>query len=162
MDWYWGKAEIRQYLEDVNRDKKVCKQCDRLDGLPRLFEELTEHRQVLEYCLFQPGWLTNYFAHPHVSAKHFRSFDTPIDFNNGRALLAAGCETQRITLTTIQDVAQVVTKAVEYGGEWPIVGGIKGTELSIAEFIALGEAFRGESDQYRATLLVPDEYRQTF
>lgn len=25
LDWYAGKAEIRQYLSDLNRDKKVTK-----------------------------------------------------------------------------------------------------------------------------------------
>ena len=48
-----------------------------------------------------------------------------------------------ITLTTVQDLAKVVGRAVEYEGEWPVVGGIKGTDLSIGKIIALGEEIRG-------------------
>jgi len=86
---------------------------------------------------------TNYFAYPYESAKHFRPFETQIDFNNRRALTLDGGDDDRITLTTAQDLANVVARAVEYKGEWPVVGGIKGTELSIGQLIALGEKVRG-------------------
>jgi hypothetical protein len=77
-----------------------------------------------------------------MSAMHFRPFETHIDFNNCRALTLAGGEQDHITLTTVQDVASIVARAVEFEGEWPIVGGIRGTELSIGELIALGEKVR--------------------
>ena len=48
-----------------------------------------------------------------------------------------------ITLATVQDLANVVAKAVEYEGTWPMVGGVKGCDLSIAELIHLGEDIRG-------------------
>jgi hypothetical protein len=66
-----------------------------------------------------------------------------IDFNKRRALTLDGGNDDRITLTTVQDLANVVTLAVEYEGEWPVVGGIKGTEISIGELLALGEKVRG-------------------
>lgn len=101
------------------------------------------HSKVLEYSLFIPGLFTNYFAHPHVSAKHFKSFETHIDFEHCRALVLEGGENDRLTLTTAQDLANIVVKAVEYDGEWPVPGGIKGTELSIQELIEIGERVRG-------------------
>ena len=86
---------------------------------------------------------TNYFAYPYESAKHFRPFETQFDFNKRRALTLNGGYDDRITLTTVQDLANVVALAVEYEGEWPVVGGVKGTELSIGQLIALGEKVRG-------------------
>jgi hypothetical protein len=66
-----------------------------------------------------------------------------IDFNKRRALTLDGGDDDRITLTTVQDLANVVALAVEYEGEWPVVGGMKGTEISIGELLALGEKVRG-------------------
>jgi hypothetical protein len=48
-----------------------------------------------------------------------------------------------ITLTTVQDFAAVVARAIEYEGEWPVVSGIRGTTLSVGELVALGEKMRG-------------------
>jgi hypothetical protein len=67
-----------------------------------------------------------------------------IDFNQYRALTLYGGDDDRITLTTVQDLANVVALAVEYEGEWPVVGGIKGTEISIGELLTLGEKVRGK------------------
>jgi len=91
-----------------------------------------------------PGLFTNYFTYPYKSAKHFRAFETQIDFNKRRALTLDGGHDARITLTTVQDLANVVARAVEYEGEWPAVGGIRGTELSIGQLLALGEEVRGK------------------
>jgi hypothetical protein len=66
-----------------------------------------------------------------------------VDFNKRRALTLDGGDDDRITLTTVQDLANIVALAVEYEGEWPVVGGIKGTEISIGELLALGEKVRG-------------------
>ncbi|KAF2160733.1 hypothetical protein M409DRAFT_28870 [Zasmidium cellare ATCC 36951] len=122
MPWYQGKGVIRQYLQEINKEKKI-----------------------LEYSLFIPGLFTNYLAHPHKSAEHFKSFETHIDFQNCRALVLEGGENDCITLTTAQDLANIVVKAVEYQGEWPVLGGIKGTELSIQELTEIGERVRGKS-----------------
>lgn len=54
-----------------------------------------------------------------------------------------GGDNDLITLTTVEDLANVVARAVEYDGEWPVDGGIKGTEISIGQLIALGEKVRG-------------------
>ncbi|OAQ64752.1 NmrA-like family protein [Pochonia chlamydosporia 170] len=121
MSWYGGKGEIREYLRELNKDKKV-----------------------LEYSLFQPGLLTNYLGHPHNTTKHVTMLETPIDFSNCRILLAKGGEQSLITLTTIQDIARIVCQAIEYEGEWPVIGGISGSEVTLQQLIALGERIRGK------------------
>lgn len=70
--------------------------------------------------------------------------ETPFDFENRRALVRDGGENDRLTFTTVQDVANVVARAVDFEGEWPVVGGIRGADVSIGELIALGEKLRGK------------------
>jgi len=36
-----------------------------------------------------------------------------------------------------------VARAVEYGGKWPIIGGVQGTEITVGQLIALGGKIRG-------------------
>ncbi|QKX61051.1 uncharacterized protein TRUGW13939_08197 [Talaromyces rugulosus] len=120
MPWYGGKAEVHDYLVELNKTEKV-----------------------LEYCLFQPGMFTDYLVHPYNSAKHFRSFETQFDFYNRRVLVREEGLGDVVTFTTLEDFANIVVKAVEYQGEWPTVGGIRGTDISIGELIALGEKVRG-------------------
>ncbi|KAK1624400.1 NmrA-like family protein [Colletotrichum phormii] len=120
MFWYGFKEETRKYLATINKDKKV-----------------------LEYCLFQPGLFTNYMTYPFNSSKHVQLFETPFNFYQRRALVVGECEDAIITFTTAQDLAKVVALAVEYEGEWPIIGGVQGAQVSIAQLIALGEKIRG-------------------
>ncbi|KAJ4288263.1 hypothetical protein N0V88_007453 [Collariella sp. IMI 366227] len=120
MPWYDGKAEIREYLKELNKDKKI-----------------------LEYTLFQPGLLTNYFTGPHMSSKHIHPMETPLDFGGRRFIIMERMESVPITLTTVQDLANVVARAVEYEGEWPAIGGIKGDELTIEQIIKLAKKVRG-------------------
>ena len=54
-----------------------------------------------------------------------------------------GGEDDRITLTTVQDFANVVARAVQFEGEWPVVSGIRGADMTIGELVALGEKVRG-------------------
>lgn len=56
-----------------------------------------------------------------------------------------GSDDVRFTLTTVQDLANVVSQAIEYEGKWPIQGGIRGNEITFRELIALGERIRGTS-----------------
>ncbi|KAK4199963.1 NAD(P)-binding protein [Triangularia verruculosa] len=120
LPWYTGKAEIREYLAELNKGKKV-----------------------LEYTLFQPGQFTDYLCYPYKTSKHIHPFQTQLDFNARRAIILEGSEDARITLTAAKDLAIVVAKAVEYEGEWPVVGGIRGDELTIGEIVELGEKIRG-------------------
>lgn len=114
----------REYLEGINKDTKV-----------------------LEYCLFQPGLFTNYLITPHKTAKYLDMFGTPYDLNTRRMLLVEGGDDSVVTFTTVADFAQVVAKAVEYEGVWPIVGGIAGTQMTIGQLVALGEKVRGTCDR---------------
>ncbi|EEU38228.1 uncharacterized protein NECHADRAFT_76991 [Fusarium vanettenii 77-13-4] len=118
--WYAFKEETRRYLAELNKDKKV-----------------------LEYCLFQPGIFTNYMTFPYNSSKHVDLFEVPINFNQRRAIVVEGGEDDLITVTTAQDLAKVVALAVEYEGEWPLVGGIQGANITVSELIKLGEKIRG-------------------
>lgn len=72
--------------------------------------------------------------------------EMPFDFNKRRALMLEGGEDYHVTFTTVQDMANVVAKAIDFEGEWPVVGGIKGADFSIGQLIALGEKIRGSSD----------------
>ncbi len=67
----------------------------------------------------------------------------PIDLYNRRAILAEGAEDAQVTLTTVQDFATVVTRAIEYEGEWPVTSGVQGDVLTLREVISLGERIRG-------------------
>ncbi|KAF6818794.1 NmrA-like family protein, partial [Colletotrichum plurivorum] len=119
MPWYALKQSARDYLSNLNKDKKV-----------------------LEYCLFTPGLFTNYLLHPFQSAKHVCVFKQQINFHARRALVA-GTECV-LTYTAVRDIARVVALAVEYEGGWPVDGGISGARMSVGEVIALGEKIRGD------------------
>ncbi|KAK2042895.1 NAD(P)-binding protein [Colletotrichum somersetense] len=101
MPWYANKLEVKRYLEEVNKDEKV-----------------------IEYTLFQPGAFMNFLAYPHQTAEHYQ-IDNPAFFNFSKCcgFILEGSETSKITLTTIEDIAEVTARAVEFEGEWPIVGG---------------------------------------
>ncbi|KAK1714436.1 NmrA-like family protein [Colletotrichum lupini] len=134
MFWYGFKEETRKYLATINKDKKV-----------------------LEYCLFQPGLFTNYMTYPFSSSKHVQLFETPFNFYQRRALVVDGGENAIITFTTAQDLARVVALAVEYEGEWPVIGGVQGAQVSVAQLIALGEKIRGEP--FNVTKLKSDDLK---
>ncbi|TAQ86952.1 hypothetical protein B7494_g4724 [Chlorociboria aeruginascens] len=118
---FWaGKTEIKNYLEKVN-----------------------ENGNVLEYTLFQPGLFLNYLASPHKTTKYVTPLDTFVDLQNWRAIVVDGHEDAFMSLTTVQDIAGVVARAVEYDGQWPVIGGIRGNRLTISQIIKNGEKVRG-------------------
>jgi hypothetical protein len=121
MDWYAFKTAAREYLADLNKNDKV-----------------------LEYCLFQPGLFTNYLVAPHRSAKHLTAFETPYNLARGRMLVVEHGDDELITFTTVQDLANVVARAIEFESEWPVIGGMVGTTMSIGELIALGDKVYGK------------------
>lgn len=98
--------------------------------------------QKLEYCLFQPGFFTNYFGFPYASTKHFNMSATYIDFQQRRAIML-GDGNYEISLTTVQDMAEVVAEALDHPGEWPTEGQFCGSRITMAELIRLGEGLRG-------------------
>jgi len=99
--------------------------------------------QVLQYCLFQPGFFADYFAHPHRTSPHFHSTQMLVDFDNRRAIIIAGSEDAPVTITSVSDMASVVAAALDYPKPWPQVGGMRGTQTTMREILALGEKLRG-------------------
>ncbi|TVY94477.1 Oxidoreductase, partial [Lachnellula willkommii] len=97
---------------------------------------------ILEYTLFQPGLFLDYLATPYKTAKHLEPLNTIIDFQNQRAIVVDGYDTV-MTYTTIQDLATVVVRAVDLGGEWAMISGISGNKLPISQVLKIGEKLRG-------------------
>ncbi|KIV87260.1 hypothetical protein PV11_02815 [Exophiala sideris] len=118
MPWWAGKDEIKEYLKRVN-----------------------ENGKVLEYCLFQPGLFLNYLATPNKTSRYLTPLNTFVDFQNRRGIVVEGHDLI-ITLTTVQDLAAVVAKAVDFEGEWPIVGGIRGNSIAVSKILEIGERVR--------------------
>ncbi|GAB1318521.1 Oxidoreductase BOA1 (Fragment) [Madurella fahalii] len=118
-----GKAAIEKYLEAKNKDKKV-----------------------IEYCLFQTGAFLNYLAGSRRTAKYLEPLVTTVDVDNCRAMVPGGSH-HLISHVTIQDVVNIVVKAVDYEGEWPKIGGINGATVSIADEIAIYEKVTDKSFQ---------------
>ncbi|CAL1714302.1 unnamed protein product [Somion occarium] len=122
VPWYVEKETVREYLREVNRERKV-----------------------LEYCLFQCGIFSNNLATPHKTAKHLVPIMLPFDFQNRRAIVLEGRnDIDSVTFTKVQDVANIVAEAIDYEGEWPVVGGIRGNNLTVGQVLALGEKIRGK------------------
>lgn len=103
------------------------------------------HPQVIEYCLFQPGMFVDYFVAPHRTTKHIHPFQNHIDFNNRRAIVLDGADDARVSLISAREFCQFVARAIEYEGEWPVVGGIRGDEVSVGQLIAIGESIRSST-----------------
>ncbi|KAJ3510642.1 hypothetical protein NM208_g15508 [Fusarium decemcellulare] len=122
VPWYQGKLATRKYLRELNQKEKV-----------------------LEYCLFQPGQFTNYYGYPHQTTKHISISPFMINLDSMRAVLDEDHKDAELSLTTADDLGNVVVRAVDYPGEWPEVGGITGTRIKIPDLLALGEKIRGKS-----------------
>ncbi|CAG9950120.1 unnamed protein product [Clonostachys rosea f. rosea IK726] len=74
--WNEGKVEIRHYLEQVNKEKKV-----------------------LEYSCFQVGILMDYLGHPHRVSKYLTTMPMTVDIEKCHALVLSGSLTDKITFT---------------------------------------------------------------
>ncbi|CAN9189854.1 unnamed protein product [Alternaria alternata] len=128
---YSYKDETRKYLEAINKEQ-----------------------DQIEYCLFQPGFFTEYFAVPNATASHLQSFKMFPDFEYRRAIILEGSEDSPLTLTTVGDMAKVVALALDYRGRWPTTGGIRGTQTTISGSLSLAERIRGP---FQIERLVPDD-----
>ena len=84
----------------------------------------------------------DYFASPYRTSKHIHPFQNQIDFNNRRAIVLDGVDDARISLISARDFCAVVARAIEYEGEWPVTGGIRGDELAIGQLVTIGEKIR--------------------
>jgi len=137
---YHGTLERKQRANILNKSIER----ERLNfPLRPCFTVILTFKQVLEYCLFQPGLFTNYFSWPHVSTKYLSTPQLHIDFENRRAIVVEGGDPQ-LTLTTVQDLAKVVAAAIDYEGEWPETGGVRGGQITIPKLLQLGAELRGK------------------
>lgn len=68
--------------------------------------------------------------------------NTMFDFENRRAVVVDGYDFI-MTFTTVQDLARVVAQVVDYDGEWPAIGGIRGNRVSVSQILKIGERVRG-------------------
>ncbi|KAH7073162.1 hypothetical protein FB567DRAFT_537185 [Paraphoma chrysanthemicola] len=125
---YKWKDAVRDYLENINRDEKK-----------------------IEYTLFQPGLITNFFAYPHSTTRHFSKFPWFVDFENRRAIVV-GDGDQHFTTTTVEDLSSVVAEAIDYKGEWPVRGGVAGSRVTVMQLIKLAENLRGPIKVDRITV----------
>src|SRR6266487_1498252 len=112
------------------------------DEVHEYLRELNAEKPVLEYCLFQPGLFMNYLSYPHKSAKHLYITCVFVDVENKQAFLIEDGE-EWLVYTTIQDVAKVVARAIDYPGRWPETGGIVGDRIQTKDLIKLAEKIRG-------------------
>jgi hypothetical protein len=85
----------------------------------------------------------NYLGHPHQTANYITTIPMQIDVEKLHALLVHGFLDQHMTFTSVQDIGGVVARAVEYTGEWPVVGGVSGSRVTIRELLQMGERVRG-------------------
>ncbi|KAM0351706.1 hypothetical protein ACHAPU_002716 [Fusarium lateritium] len=121
MSWYSGKIEVTEYLESINSDK-----------------------MVLEYTRFQPGAFMDYLCHPRKTSKYITTTVLNIDFQKKHAFVVEGTLDDEIVYTSVEDIANVVTQAVDYQGKWPVVGGIRGNATTIRQLLKVGEDLRGK------------------
>ncbi|KAK4454647.1 hypothetical protein QBC34DRAFT_468051 [Podospora aff. communis PSN243] len=124
LPFWTSKAFVRDYLQNINT------------LIP-----------VLEYTLFQPGLLMDYLAAPYQTSKHIAPLGTPFDLEHRRAVVVAGHRDAVMVFTSARDVAQAVVRMVEYHeGPWPVVAGMRGGRVTVAEMVGICEAVRGEME----------------
>lgn len=85
--------------------------------------------------------IVDYLA-PQGTTKHLRPMELWIDFANRRAIDLDG-KHGNFTLTTMNDVANVVARAIEYEGEWPVIGGIHGLNSTTPKLIEICSKIQG-------------------
>lgn len=112
------------------------------DEVRRYLESVNSPKLQLEYTCFQPGLFLDYFTYPMQSTKHLKITQHYIDFETRQAILVEGGD-QPVTFTFIDDLAEVVTEAIDYEGVWPADGGVSGWQTTPAELVRLGERLRG-------------------
>lgn len=88
----------------------------------------------------------DFLGHPHKTSKYITTAPLQLDFQERRALAVEDHLDAEVTYTTVQDIANVVARAVDYKGEWPTVGGIRGHKTTARELIAIAEEVPGEYD----------------
>lgn len=87
----------------------------------------------------------DYLGHPNKIAKHITTIPLQINVEKRHALVVQRSLDQHMNFTTVQDIGGVVARAVEYEGNWPVVGGMRGSRVTIRELLKIAERIRGKS-----------------
>ncbi|KAJ4176200.1 hypothetical protein NW755_014544 [Fusarium falciforme] len=118
---YAHKAEVLDYLEEVNKEKKV-----------------------LEYGIFQPGLLSDYFASPFPPSQHMNTFPLLFDLLGARAVIVEDGKAP-MSLTAASDVGVVVARAIESDEPWSLQGGIVGEKTNMLKVVETAEKITGRA-----------------
>jgi hypothetical protein len=96
------------------------------------------HHQLTGYRIhsFSGGLFVDYFGPPGTTTLQSTQ-ELWIDFVKRRAITIEGKEGV-FTLTTINDLANVVVRAIDFAGEWPVIGGVHGTTISSSKILEIG------------------------
>ncbi len=86
--------------------------------------------------------LLDYCAPEGAASKHIQAVELWIDFYKRRAIVLENKDCF-FTLTSVNDLANVVVRAIEYDGEWPVTGGIHGTTLSDSKLLEIAAKVQG-------------------
>lgn len=86
----------------------------------------------------------DYLCHPYKTAKYITTTAVNIDFVKKHAIVVKGTLDDEITYTSVNDIANIVTQAVDFESEWPVVGGMSGDRISIRQLLKIGEELRGK------------------
>lgn len=84
----------------------------------------------------------DYLGFPYKTSKHIAPLSTFIDFQHCRAIVIEDHDFF-MTFTAAHDLATVVARAVDYEGEWPVIGGIRGNRVPVSKILEIGEKVRG-------------------
>ena len=87
----------------------------------------------------------NYLGHPHKTAKHITTIPLQVNVEKRHALVVEGSLDQHVTFTSVQDIGGVVARAVEYEGDWPAIGGMRGSRVTIRKLLKTAEDVRGNA-----------------
>lgn len=101
----------------------------------------------------------DYLGHPHKIAKHITTIPLQINVEKRHALVVQGSLDRHMSFTTVQDIGGVVARAVEYEGDWPVVGGMRGSRVTIRELLKIAEKVRGKTLSTSVRLGSKGKYR---
>ncbi|EWZ89459.1 hypothetical protein FOWG_09159 [Fusarium oxysporum f. sp. lycopersici MN25] len=128
LGFYRSKLAIQEYLEEINKDRKV-----------------------IEYTLFQPGIFLDYLGHPHKRLKYLYSMDSPWLVRENRIVSVKGSEDKPLTFTAARDIGRIVRRAIEYEGEWPQIGGIMGNQVTPRQLKQIVQRVTGKPTELQLT-----------
>ena len=99
---------------------------------------------MLEYGIFQPGLLSDYFASPFPPSPHMNTFPLLFDLLGARAVIVEDGQAP-MCLTAASDVGVVVRRAIESDKPWSLQGGIVGERTNMLKVVETAERITGRA-----------------